>query len=110
MRVNRRNKKRKKRRVVSTSEHYRPRRKISALGINLLAARHEKGWSQEEMARQAGLGVNSIRYLELGRYCDPHLSTAIKLAKAVNVPLGQLVGIERPIPDDEDENEDILLQ
>lgn len=48
--------------------------------------RLHKGWSQAELARQAGTSQSYIARLEQGKV-DPQLSTIRKFAKALNVPL-----------------------
>ena len=49
-----------------------------------------RGWSQEELAKKAGLARAYIARLEIGRH-DPSLSTVVKLAKALKVTVGELV-------------------
>jgi len=49
-----------------------------------------KGWSQAELARQAGTSQSYVARLEAGRV-DPQLSTVGKLARALGVPLAAAV-------------------
>lgn len=60
--------------------------------------RLQKGWSQAELARRADTSQSYIARLELGKV-DPQVSTAKKLAKALDVPV---VAVVRAIsPEDE---------
>lgn len=52
--------------------------------------RLQKGWSQAELARQAGTSQSYIGRLEQGKV-DPQLSTIRKIAKALNAPLAVAV-------------------
>jgi len=63
-------------------------------GENLSRARKRAGMSQEEAGIRASLHRTEIGLLERGERV-PRIDTAIKLAGAVGVPLGELVdGIE----------------
>lgn len=63
-------------------------------GENLSRARKKAGLSQEETGIRASLHRTEIGLLERGERV-PRIDTAIKLAGAVGVPLGELVeGIE----------------
>lgn len=74
---------------------------MSNLGDNIIRARTAKGWSQEELARRAGISQGTIGHLESGRN-----STSRKLpeiARALGLTVEQLVGgqiderrLERP--------------
>jgi transcriptional regulator with XRE-family HTH domain len=61
-------------------------RKIEApsepLGDRLARLRRAKGWSQRELAAQAGTKSNQISKFERGRY-QPNLETLSKLAEAL---------------------------
>jgi transcriptional regulator with XRE-family HTH domain len=63
-------------------------------GRNLARCRREAGLSQEEAGIRASLHRTEIGLLERGERV-PRIDTAVKLAGAVGVPLGDLVdGIE----------------
>lgn len=49
--------------------------------IKLRQMRKEKGWSQQEMAEKAGLSIDCIKSLEIGR-SHPSLKTAVQLRDA----------------------------
>ena len=48
-------------------------------------ARGALGISQEELARRTGVTLNTINRLERGVATDPHYSTLLNLAKALEV-------------------------
>jgi transcriptional regulator with XRE-family HTH domain len=53
--------------------------------------RTERGWSARELARRIGVGVATVRRIEraLG---NPSLAVLVSAAKAMKVPLSQLLG------------------
>lgn len=55
--------------------------------------RVSRGWSQAELARRSKMHYVQIHNWENGRY-NPTLLTAIRIAKAFNISLSQLVGEE----------------
>lgn len=57
---------------------------------SLAALRLQHGWSQAELARQAGTSQSYIGRLETG-LVDPQLSTLRKIAQAMGVPVTTLV-------------------
>lgn len=59
-------------------------------GVSLAALRLQHGWSQSELARQAGTSQSYIGRLETG-LVDPQLSTVRKIALALDVPVATLV-------------------
>jgi len=59
------------------------------LMMKIKRLRAVRGWSQEELAKKAGLARAYIARLEIGRH-DPSLSTVVKLAKALKVKVGEL--------------------
>lgn len=68
-----------------------PEERFSA---NLRRLRAEKGLSQEELAGRADLHASEISRLERG-VREPRLRTLARLARALGVPVGELVsGIE----------------
>jgi transcriptional regulator with XRE-family HTH domain len=58
---------------------------------NLKKLRKRKGWSQEKLAREAGISYQTLIKIEQGRIKNPKLETLIKLAKALNVSLDKLI-------------------
>ena len=62
---------------------------------NLKKLRNKKGWSQEKLAREAGISYQTLIKIEQGRIQNPKLETLIKLAKALGVSLDKLVGSQK---------------
>jgi transcriptional regulator with XRE-family HTH domain len=60
------------------------------MGMRLKALRQAKGWSQATLAAKAKIAREYVNRLEAGRQ-DPSLSTLTALAKALKVPLVELV-------------------
>lgn len=60
------------------------------LGSNLRAAREKLRLTQEEVAERSGVHPTEISRMEAGKR-DPQVSTLLKLAKALEVPPGQLL-------------------
>lgn len=59
-------------------------------GQNMRTTRLSQGLSQEQLAGRAGLHSTEISRLERG-VRDPRLSTIVRIAQALNVPLAALV-------------------
>ena len=59
---------------------------------NLKRLRNKKGWSQERLAREAGISYQTLIKIEQDRIKNPKLETLIKIAKALGVSLDKLVG------------------
>ncbi len=62
---------------------------------NLKKLRNKKGWSQEKLAREAGISYNTLIKIERGGIKNPRLETLIKLAKVLGVSLDKLVGSQK---------------
>ncbi|MCL5780438.1 MAG: helix-turn-helix domain-containing protein [Firmicutes bacterium] len=54
------------------------------------AVREEKGLSKSELARRSGVALSFINYIETGQK-SPTLRTLEKLAKAMDVPVTELL-------------------
>lgn len=67
------------------------------LGPRLRALRRERGWSQGHLARQAGLSRNFVAQIERGQ-STPTVATLARLAAALAVPIGDLIGDEGGAP------------
>jgi transcriptional regulator with XRE-family HTH domain len=61
----------------------------------LRSAREACGWSQAEVAHRIGLSIEAYGRLERGRVL-PRVSTLVRLAKVLGVPLDALLGLEGP--------------
>jgi transcriptional regulator with XRE-family HTH domain len=53
--------------------------------------RDRRGWSQEELGRRAGLGLQAISNIESGRTTEPRLTSLRKIAKAFGVDVNELL-------------------
>ncbi len=53
--------------------------------------RLEKGLTQEELARRAGMSLNGMGHIERGVATDPHFSTLVGIARALGVSVLELV-------------------
>jgi len=58
--------------------------------MKLKALRKQRGWTQPVLAKKAGVSSGYIARLETNRH-DPKLSTLVKLAKALGVPVTELL-------------------
>lgn len=58
---------------------------------NLKKLRNKKGWSQERLAREAGISYQTLIKIEQNRIKNPRLETLIKLAKALGVSIDDLI-------------------
>lgn len=65
-------------------------RRIEQLAMRLRTLRERRGLSQEKLAERAGLSRPHLARLETGQH-DPTLTTVEKLAKALRVPLTELL-------------------
>ncbi|MBA7646660.1 hypothetical protein ES703_54426 [subsurface metagenome] len=62
---------------------------------NLKKLRKKKEWSQEKLAREAGISYNTLIKIERGGIKNPRLDTLIKLAKALGVSVDELIGNQK---------------
>ena len=60
------------------------------LGENLKRIRTEKGISQGDIVRKLGMPKSFVSNIENGK-TNPTLATITKLAKAIGVPIGELI-------------------
>lgn len=60
---------------------------------NLVNLRKGKGWSQEKLAVESGISYNTIIKIERGGIKNPKIETVIKLAKALDVKIDDLVNL-----------------
>jgi len=61
------------------------------IGDNLRRLRKKKGISQEKLARRADISLNTLTKIESGFAKKPTIQTVVKLAKALEVSLDELV-------------------
>jgi transcriptional regulator with XRE-family HTH domain len=62
-----------------------------SIGELLVNARRQAGWSQDELARRAGLKLDTLRAIEQGRTLNPGVLTMRAVARALGVSLDSLV-------------------
>lgn len=60
------------------------------LAVKLKRLRKNRGMTQEALARKAKISLGYVARLEIGRH-DPKLGTLQKIAKALGVPMSQLL-------------------
>ena len=58
---------------------------------NLTKLRKERGWSQEKLAREAGISYNTLIKIERGGIKNPKIETVVKLAEASRVSIDKIV-------------------
>lgn len=79
-----------------------PRRRdhdlLKALGARLGEVRRRKQWTQERLAEAIGIQPVSLSRLETGDRALS-LSTLAAAADALGVPFGELVDVDRPLPE-----------
>lgn len=61
------------------------------VGKRIRTSRKALGFTQEKLAEAAGYDSAYIGHLETGRY-SPSVYTVWRLSKAMNIPLGDLLG------------------
>jgi XRE family transcriptional regulator, regulator of sulfur utilization len=60
------------------------------LGRRVRQLREARGWSQEQLARRAGLGLMAINRIETGQVRQPKRTSVQQIALALEVPGEQL--------------------
>lgn len=63
----------------------------NATGERVRELRKARGWLQRELADRAGVNMQTVSNLETGRHA-PELPTLTKIARALGVGLGELLG------------------
>jgi len=61
------------------------------IGKNLRKIRLQKGLSQEKLARLTNISLNTLTKIESGFTKRPAIQTVVKLARALNINLEDLV-------------------
>jgi transcriptional regulator with XRE-family HTH domain len=64
---------------------------MSKIGNTLKRLRKQRGWTQEALARRARLALVTIGQIEADMRRTPTLDTRKKLAKALKVPVTELL-------------------
>lgn len=68
---------------------------FKAIGERVRTLRHELGWSQEQLAEEAGVAQGTLSRIENG-HVDMRLVTLGFVAKALNIPVTELLGSKPP--------------
>jgi XRE family transcriptional regulator, regulator of sulfur utilization len=61
------------------------------LGVLIRRQREAKGWSQQKLADEAKVSQPYLSQLEAGTYKNPGIAVLRKLAKALGVPVTELL-------------------
>ena len=69
----------------------RPKSSPRSFAMRVKQTRERRGMTQETLAKKAGVSRAYLSRLEMGRH-DPPLSRLRKLAKALGVPVTELLG------------------
>jgi transcriptional regulator with XRE-family HTH domain len=83
---------------------------ITSPGDRLASIRMRRGFTQEDLARQSGVSVATIRNMEQGAGYQPRVQTLLKLATALRVDTSALMGpgrAEAPDPAPVDQWDDV---
>ncbi len=76
---------------------------MSTIGERIIQWRGRRGWSQSELARQAGLSQGNISRIEAGIGKMPYGETLAKIASALGITVDELQGAPPPVPADDPE-------
>jgi transcriptional regulator with XRE-family HTH domain len=64
---------------------------IISFAMKVQRLRSKRGWTQDQLAKKAKLHLVTIGRIEAGMRKDPDLTTRKKLAKALGVPITELL-------------------
>ena len=67
-----------------------------AVADRIRSERKRQGFTQEALARRAGLTLNGYADIERGIAQDPHISSLASIARALGLTLAEL--LEEPVP------------
>ncbi len=79
------------------------------IGRRIRKARKDAGLSQEALARRASMSLNGMASIERGEIVDPHYSTLVGLADALDMSVGELLDspkVEAPTSSHREEDEE----
>ncbi len=68
------------------------------IGQRILKLRKERGLTQREVARRAGLSPSGVGFIELGQVKRPSAETVVAIARALGVPVEELLVEESTAP------------
>jgi len=61
------------------------------IGNNIRKIRKQKKLTQERLARQADISLNTLTKIESGFAKAPNIKTVVKIARALNVSVDELI-------------------
>ena len=64
---------------------------MANIADNVRKARKKAGLSQDKLAREAGVAYNTVVKIESGENPNPTIDTLKKIARALNVGVGDLI-------------------
>lgn len=64
---------------------------IALIGRRIKELRNVKGWSQEDLARNANVPVTTVSKIETGVIKNPSIEKMVKIAKALGVTVDELI-------------------
>ena len=79
-------------------------------GKRLRDLRKGRGWSQEELAKRAGLSRSALPKLETGRFKDTRHDTIEKLAKAFDMTATEFISHIKGAVESQPETPDQILE
>jgi len=82
---------------------------MNALGKKIRLLRHQKGWSQEDVAKRLDISIPAFSKIETG-ITDVNLSRLNQISKLFGLTLVQLLSTSDPEEDKQIENEISQLQ
>jgi transcriptional regulator with XRE-family HTH domain len=68
------------------------------IGKRIRDLREERGLTQREVARRAGLTPSGVGFIEHGQTRNPSAETVVAIARALGVPVEELLAAEEPVP------------
>lgn len=80
------------------------------LGQRIRRLRRERGWSQRELARRAGVSNSLISRIELGQGEELSLAHLERIARVLGVSLSYLVSTDEFAPADDPEVQELLRE
>jgi XRE family transcriptional regulator, regulator of sulfur utilization len=76
---------------MRTSENIAPAMTEKRLGAVVRRLRREREWTQEQLARRSGVQQAHLSQIESGVRANPTAVVVKKLARALGVPVGELL-------------------
>ncbi len=67
---------------------------MTNVGSRIVALRSEKGWSLSKLAEESGISKSLLHRIENQDTSNPELGTLRKIAKALGITVGELLGNE----------------